>query len=161
MKIPLTEDAVAKLIIQDRWAKNTVLPKYTPNAWWENDVCQITKPGYWIEYEIKLTLADFKRDAGKVRELFPRPYGEPAKFEKKHDLLATTERGPSQFYYVAPEGVLDGVALPAWAGLIVVTNDFGIARLRKSVEAPRRHKRKDEQIRAAIFETCYWRFHRS
>lgn len=159
---PLTEKIVADLLMRDRFAKNVCIPCYTPEAWWENDVLMITEAGYWVEFEIKLTLADFKVDAQKERQVMPWPWNEPKKFENKHDLLANSDRGPAQFYYVAPAGVIPVALLPAWAGLIEIEQSGkSFYERRPTVKAPRRHKNKvPDGWRTAIFETCYWRFHR-
>ncbi len=162
---PLTEKRVQALLMRDRWAKHFALPGYTPAGWWENDVFLITESGYWWEFEIKLTLADFKADSGKSREVYPRPYtfGALAEKELKHTVLEqTTDRGPCRFYYVAPVGVIPVKLLPTWAGLIELEQS-GKAIFEKSptVEAPRRHKNKvTAELRQAALTTCYWRFHR-
>lgn len=170
---PLTEKRVAKLLMRDRFAKHVVLPSYTPAGWWENDVFMISESGYWHEFEIKLTLADFRRDAEK--SMADRKTGrwekDPATgrdhwvqdHENKHDLLAKSDRGPCSFWYVAPLGVIPVSALPAWAGLIEIEVNGKYAYERApTVKAPRRHGSKiDEKIKRAVFETCYWRYHRA
>ncbi len=158
---PLTEEIIAQLITRDRWQKNIVLARYTPADWWENDVCEITASDYWVEYEIKLTVSDFRRDAkDKTREKYQADWDAPKIIENKHDLLTKTDRGPARFFYVVPRGLLDNIPIPQWAGLIEVYDALENPYLRQTVDAPRRHKRKDPQLRAAIFETCYWRLHR-
>lgn len=161
----LTEKVVQSLIMRDRWVKNFCLPGYTPAGWWECDVFQITEAGYWVEFEVKLTLADFKRDSEKSREVYPRPYvfGVQAEKELKHTVLErAADRGPCQFYYVAPVGVIPLAQLPAWAGLIELQqNGTALYERAPTVKAPRRHKNKvTDELRQAALTTCYWRFHR-
>jgi hypothetical protein len=45
--------------------------KLFPNTYlgnWEADVFEVTKSGYLYEYEVKITRADFKKDAEKCRK---------------------------------------------------------------------------------------------
>ncbi len=157
----MNEGIITRSLCADNYAANTVIANFTPPNWWENDVCMVTKSGYWIEYEVKLTVADFRVDSQKQKEVLPRAWGEPVKFENKHDLLANTERGPCRFFYVVPEGLLANEQLPVWAGLIeVVGTAQSRVYFREKVAAPRRHKRKDESLVSRIHESCYWRFHR-
>lgn len=157
---PLTERQVTKLLVRDRYATHTVLANYTPSNWWECDLVMITSSGYWHEFEVKLTLADFRRDGEKTREA--GPWGNRT-LENKHDLLANNnDRGPTCFWYVMPAGLLQEDLLPAWAGLIEIEQNGKYLYEKTRVKAPRRHGQKaDPAIRAHIFETCYWRFHRA
>lgn len=159
---PLTEKRVAKLLVRDRYRTHTVLANYTPDKWWECDLVMISASGYWHEFEIKLSLADFRRDAEKKKEVGPwTSWGKDRVFESKHDLLANSDRGPTCFWYVAPIGVIPLSLLPAWAGLIEIeVNGKHIYEKSPTVKAPRRHGQKaDPAIRAHVFETCYWRYH--
>jgi len=91
-------------------------PNYTPLNWWECDLWAVNKSGRWREYEIKVSVADFKNDCKKSEKHWDKPE------ERKHDLLAARSvRGPSQFYYAVPESIADQIMpiLPEWAGLIV------------------------------------------
>lgn len=159
---PLTEKRVAGLLMRDRYQKHVCLANYTPAGWWENDLIQITASGYWHEFEVKLTLADFRRDPTKWRECGAYVYGQDREIEFKHHLLAgDPERGPCCFWYVAPAGVIPVAELPSWAGLIEIEQSGkNIYERRPTVKAPRRHGNKaDPAIRLHVFETCYWRYH--
>lgn len=154
----LTEKQVTKLLIRDRWQTHTVLANYTPGNWWECDLVMISNSGYWHEFEVKLTLADFRRDREKSREAGPWA---SRVVENKHELMANSDRGPCCFWYVAPLGVIPVVALPAWAGLIEIEQNGKYLYERTTVKAPRRHGQKvAPEMKAHIYETCYWRLHR-
>ena len=43
-----------------------VLPRITPEGWWECDMFSTTKAGFWTEHEIKVSKADFKNDFTKT-----------------------------------------------------------------------------------------------
>ena len=161
---PLTEEIVARLLMQPRWVKNFCLPRYTPADWWENDVFQLTPAGYWTEFEIKLTFGDFRADEHKQQE-HRRPELKEWRLEKKHDLLKKSDsgRGPNKFYFVAPVGVIPVALVPTWAGLIEInTVQSGtIWEMAPTVRAPRLHMHKvTAELRQAAVSTCYWRFHR-
>lgn len=106
------------------------IPNYTPIRWWESDHYAVTKAGFAVEFEIKTSMADFKADALKqkdtrvardgwdiVRDEFGKMVFNEG--QKKHDQLAARcTHGPSRFYFVCPEEVLQVSDMPEWAGLI-------------------------------------------
>lgn len=86
--------------------------------YWECDLFIVTKSGYGVEFEIKLSRSDFKKDFTK---------------KMKHDTLSTgkcikefwggekkeiTLDRPNRFYYVCPEGLIKPDEVPEYAGLI-------------------------------------------
>lgn len=95
---------------------------------WECDLVSVTQAGYAVEYEIKRTRGDFRRDSNKRRDRFFR-----GKSRFKH-----RGHGPCRFFYVTtPELALDDDALPAYAGLIDLATDGTLTQL---VQAPRLHE---------------------
>ena len=168
---PTTSEIVNHLI-RERWQQAFVLPTYAPDGWWECDVLEITKAGYWHEYEVKVSRADFLRDAAKKRR-------DSWKYEggvridlpgaRKHDLLAAgSTKGPSRFTYVAPAGLLALADVPEWAGLMEATRMPGRfggpdrIGIRTAKAAPRIHGEKFGDRRTRAMElTCYYRFHRA
>ena len=87
-----------------------------PNTYlydWESDFISVTKSGYIHEYEIKLTLSDFKADMKK---------------EAKHNLISrayATGRGrvPAYFWYVVTFDI-DIAMIPEYAGLLKARNGY-------------------------------------
>lgn len=167
----MTEHDVISVIMRGRYVKNFCLPRFSPAHWWECDVFQLTKAGYFNEYEVKLSRSDFKADAHKSRrEWVPSDKIGPMMFEDKtilkHGLLAArSTKGPVKFWYVTPEGLLTPSDIPEWAGHIEIvdTGESGIWRYleRDAKSAPRLHNVKmDEKIRDRIRDACYWRMHR-
>lgn len=169
----MNEKAIQDSLFVDRGARSLVMcPNYTPAQWWECDVWQVTDAGLGVEYEIKLSMADFRKDESKAKQFYENRDKEGATFgerwvgtqRKKHDLL--TERsthGPSRFYYVVPDTL--GVSLgmvPEWAGLMVCTHIRGTSyvRIRPAKEAPKLHRQKvaDKIIEACqrVFYYRYW-----
>lgn len=153
---------IQRAIIRDRWLRNICCPNFTPQKWFECDVFELTKAGFFREYEIKLTTGDFRADRKKAQR---RWNGDVVvhklqyEVRNKHEALANADqRGPTQFWFVAPEGVIPRAELPAWAGLIIVTPKL---HLFESVPAPKRHRAKiDEKFRQDLLTTFYWRFAR-
>ena len=174
----LSERSMIDALLSDRWQRSFCLPNYTPTGWWECDMFELTPDGYFREFEVKLSVADFRADRGKAQDIRGTQRWEPnptAKFpggtryvcdtEKKHDLLAKGDaRGPSQFYFVTPEGLLDGEPLPVWAGWLeaytVSPNPGASLYLRQRVEAPRLHRVKMATNPNHHRGTCYYRMHR-
>jgi hypothetical protein len=138
------------------------MPNYTPKNWFECDLFAATKAGFMYEYEVKLSAADFKADAGKecVVRRGPRNEFTESGRVKKHALLAEGfTAGPVQFWYVMPRSVAEAVVLPAWAGLIVVEQTQWKVVLASRADGPRLHNtRLNESVIAHARSVCYWRF---
>jgi hypothetical protein len=126
-------------------ASEVLMPNFAPVNWLECDVFRVTKAGYFYEYEIKLSVADFRADAKKT--LFD---DETKKYIGKHEALTARFRCcPARFYFVTVPDVADRIKdeLPDWAGLIVLDR-----YLRQMRPAPILHKRK---ISRAIVRQAY------
>ena len=167
MKHELTENAIAAaLFLNLRPRVKAIAPRYTPANWWECDVYSVTKSGYGVEYEIKLTLSDFRADAKKhKRELNPMHVASKtsARGYKKDRLEEGHVKGPSRFYYVVPIEIADEVEneLPPFAGLKVATKAKTTPRayVNDRADAKRLHNQKvsDDEIRK-VHERLYHRF---
>lgn len=153
-------------LMHRRSARATLMPRYTPAHWWECDVCEVTESGYFREYEIKMSRADFRVDANKDREIFTGDYSIPHNQrarESKHGLLAAGDpRGPSAFYFVTPIGLLNEEDIPQWAGLIEIESrahsNYPLDWIKR--KAPRLHKIKAAPgIRLGMLGSAYGRLH--
>ena len=58
----MTARDIQRRLLFDLYRTSTVIPNYTPRRWWECDVWEITKAGYFREYEIKVSRADLLGD---------------------------------------------------------------------------------------------------
>ena len=159
---------ITNALMRERFKRSFILPRYTPVRWWECDVFEITKAGYFREYEVKISLADYRADAEKESRSRIRMVGgkwEDVPGKRKHEQIGQPE-GPVEFYYVCPEGLLTPEIVPSWAGLIVM-RDRGENwnRWSRYVEttlkpAPRLHKSKvADSVRQHAESVCYWRLH--
>jgi len=139
-------------------ASQIIIPRFTPLHWWECDLWRLSKTGMVDEYEIKLSVADFKADAGKERTDWE--IGELGHFVKsgpknKHALLAGSESGPNRFWFVMPATIADKVNVPWFAGLIAVESWSGITVRRR---APKRHSQKWAGDISKLLMTFYHRY---
>lgn len=142
-----------------------LLPNYTPLGWWECDLFGVTKAGYFHEFEIKLTVADFRRDSQKKRHDIRAWNNETGQIEvttpgaRKHSLIGQAP-GPSRFWYVVSEDMAGMGDVPSWAGLqVILDNNSGWARVVK--QAPQLHKAKiDDRVVRHALSVCYWRYWR-
>ncbi len=79
---------------------------------WESDVLILTKNGYWYEYEVKVSLQDFRNDFRHKTD--------------KHGVLRGEKDGlrPNYFSYVVPDTLVDRAKelLPEGYGLCSVTD---------------------------------------
>lgn len=167
MSDKLTEDLACGSIMRDLYRRSMVLPRYTPADWWECDVFELTGSGYFREYEVKLTLVDFERDALKTRRYYyPHGSGRPTEEANKHQLLAGGDvRGPVEYWFVAPVGLIPPDRIPPFAGLMEL-HDRG--NYRPSYKwttvvvkrAPRLHQTKAHAKSAEwLVKNCYYRYH--
>lgn len=162
----MTARDIQRRIVADNYRETFVLHNYTPAKWFECDIFQVTKAGYFVEYEIKVSRSDFKQDAQKARErvqLVGDSY-QRVKGQTKHEQLsARSEIGPSRFYFVMPHDIT--CAVPEWAGLIAAhpghhkTGPYSV-RLEVMKKAPTLHKAKlNPDIEKHARGICYWRMH--
>ena len=124
-----------------------ICPNITPKGWFESDVFSMTKAGYFVEHEIKLTVQDFERDARKGGGT-------------KHRRLADGDTdGPKYFWFVIPEELEGKIECPAWAGLKLARMHGKRVRLRIVRQAPSRHSAKvGDVVRRQVADAYYWRF---
>lgn len=159
-----TEDQVANAIFRSVQSSCMMAcPRFTPMGWFECDVIVVTKAGFAVEYEIKRSRADFKKDADKKRPKDARMWmrGESEDMQKKHELLEEgSEKGPSRFFFVTPEGMVQEDEIPKWAGWMVFkVTQSGLVWTTVKKKAPRIHS---QPINHGIIEKMsgafYWRF---
>jgi len=108
---------------------------------WESDLLILTQSGYWYEYEIKISRADFKNDFKH-------------KADKHIKYLQNVEytRKPNYFYYAVPENMISIDEVPEYAGLIYVT-EYGSYRIIK--HAPKLHKEKVDPNKLNLVDKFY------
>lgn len=146
--LPVDYRDIEAALMRERHMRGTVMPRFTPGGWWECDVCELTPAGYFREYEIKMSRADFKADAGKGQYVLPfgvKWGAGQSTCRTKHDMLAAGDpRGPVNFYFVTPPGLLSADEIPAWAGWIEVfrRDDLWMPVEVMKKKAPRLHGQK-------------------
>lgn len=149
-------------LVRDRFRRNWLLPSYIPHNWFECDLFEVTKSGYWTEYEIKVSRSDFFADAkkGNCRN---NSWTTPGiTLGNKHEILAGRERGPNRFYFVTAKDIVGPEDIPEWAGWLEARSErlssAGIVGLRKRKLAPRRHNERLEQgIKEHAESVVYYR----
>ena len=103
---------------------------------WESDFFFITKSGYAVEIEIKISKADFKKDSEKVDKHYKM------RFPKVDKTIHPYSQIPNQFYYCCPDGMITADQLPPYAGLIYITDNRGVNGVNIVKKAPYIHKEK-------------------
>ena len=121
---------------------------------WESDFFFITKSGYAVEIEIKISKADFKKDSEKVDKHMILKEGKRVTESKTGTLVGKewiytpkiTEHEckfrPNQFYYCCPDGMITADQLPPYAGLIYISDNRGGSGVNIVKKAPYIHKEK-------------------
>lgn len=163
--LPLTERRIQRALWASMHGSYSILmPNFTPAGWFECDVWGLTKAGYAVEFEIKLSLTDFRADQRKRDNNHYMRDGQDGwtyvPGRHKHELLAEASLlGPSRFWYVVPAGLLGADAVPEWAGIIEATATGRRARITRVRPAPRLHRVKagDAIMRKAL-SACYFRY---
>lgn len=137
-----------------------LVPNFSPEDWFECDVWGLTTAGLAWEFEIKVDRSDFRKDASKAPgSLFTAGHRiMRSTMDSKYSRLASGDyKGPSNFVYVAPKGVIPPDEVPVWAGLWEYTPGDGLV---KTLKAQRLHKspvpdKEVERARKAILYR-YW-----
>lgn len=94
-----------------------VLPNYYINQW-ECDVFAITKSGYKIEYEIKISKEDLLKDFGK-RDYNYNWHNRSREYFYKHELIKEGKRVNRFFYVITPNLIEFIDQIPKHLGVIV------------------------------------------
>lgn len=127
-------DLITKELL--KYARSTPSDIVVPNWYvgkWEMDVFKLSKAGYVTEYEVKVSVSDFRNDFKKQTDKqLAKMYeaaGHAFDSKRKHDCL---EGRCNQFYFVVPAGLVDKSEVPDNCGLIYFENGkFSIVKLAK------------------------------
>ena len=109
-----------------------------PNALfyhWESDLLVVSRSMYVTEYEIKVSVNDFRADAKKERTTLIQTDQHKA----WADRIMKTRR-PNRFFYVMPADIAAKVTVPDWAGLMIMDRSW----VRETKRAKRLHNEKIE-----------------
>lgn len=148
----------------DRYRVSIVAPNYTPRGWFECDVIELSKAGYFTEYEVKFSVSDFRADAKKFERRYNYSTGVTTDRNKHAQLAVGDPKGPKRFWFVTPAGLTKATGVPNWAGLIEWRERPGRSSPRNVLfevarPAPILHREKaDEKIRPHLMSIFYYRF---
>jgi hypothetical protein len=139
-------------------------PNYTPRHWWECDVWAVMRSRLEVEFEIKLSVADFKADAKKsgYANKIGAARGSIGRTTKMDLLANCPEYGPSRFVYVIPRELEAEITplLPDFAGLWTIDTRGSDDRLywvvRKERPGTRRHNRKVSKGEIRLCQSRMW-----
>ena len=115
---------------------------------WESDKLLKTRAGYFYEFEIKISRADYKNDFKNKRY--------------KHNILGSCfsdgHKKPNYFYYAVPEGLIDVSEVPEYAGLVYILDDsvLSFSHIRIIKKAPLLHKEKYDDGQLGLGEKFYY-----
>ena len=140
---------------------------------WESDYFHITKTGYTVEIEIKISRSDFRADFKKEKHrifehmggslLLNPDYENSNKYvldrKDPHILYKYDNRKrklllPNRFYFCTPEGLLKPNEVPKYAGLIEIDKFGNVIKVK---EAMFLHKRKDDYT-DKLLTKFYWKY---
>lgn len=142
----VTANEIQSAILRSIRFPNKVVFNCCPKWWYECDVIELRKSGFWIEYEVKISRADFFADfrKGAKPEEFKQHYGLP-----KHERfrMGCTEC-PNEFVYVVPYNLVQPEEVPEYAGLWYYVGEDALPSTRIEVikSAPKIHSMKDPRI---------------
>lgn len=137
----------------------------TPNAHLyrtgEMDMCSVMKSGKVCEYEIKISVADFKADFKKPKHhMFNQRLAgidsEPYRWNRDGVRKIVT---PNYFYYVVPRNLIQASDLPDYAGLIYIDQRMSFkyfpTQVKKALEL---HREIDQFARARLGDKLMYRY---
>lgn len=118
-----------------------------PNAYilgspWESDLIAVTPKCYWSEFEIKLSVEDYRNDFCKrISKNYPDSpkkhvvYAEPKPIGERFGRVIPK---PKCFYFVTPKGLLANVDVPEHCGLLEYDpTQPGYLKIAETRKAPR------------------------
>lgn len=137
---PLTAKVVSRELIRylriRRRASISMANVYLADSPWEADVLEVRKSGHWCEYEVKLSVEDFKRDFAKTSGFGGQGFN-------KHEFYADAaprvrpKPKPKHFYFVMTAALAAQVEIPEHAGLILLDrSEHWAKRIRTVRKAP-------------------------
>ena len=145
-----------RLIQAQLWRENhsvchRIMPNFSPASWWECDLLLLRKTLLTHEFEIKLTVADYRKDFIKA---------DSTGIVQKHELLRTKhERCPNRFSFVRPATVRSKIVLPDYAGIVLAEWRNGRVVLTTERNAPLLHSTRSAAKLAQTMErAAYYRF---
>lgn len=94
-----------------------LIPNYFYTRW-EMDLFRLTNSEMVVEYEIKISKADFKNDFKKT---YTTGWGQNQKEHSKHGDMANKNCDVNRFFFVVPKGLITADEVPKYAGLIYHT----------------------------------------
>jgi hypothetical protein len=169
-----TIEAMTANEIINAFCDNTLVEKTAnkvfPNVYigcFEADIIELTKSGYALEYEVKITRADFRNDIKKQKVYVIQPP------KSKYEILQEAKR-VNRFYYIVPEGLIAEIEIPEFAGLIYArkrkvgyySSEKGhydkekiFFRTIKAAPLLTREKLSDCRLQKCL-ESTYYRFHK-
>lgn len=101
------------------WCRGNPYDIIIPNFYYgrfEMDVFRLLPSGYCVEYEIKISKADFKKDFKKG--FATGGYTRPLEQHTKHDRLQGGQTKTNRFFFVVPADLVQVSDCPKHAGLI-------------------------------------------
>jgi hypothetical protein len=153
------------------WRKWGVKGLSAPNIHhfaFESDVLVLRDSGTLIEYEIKLTKADYMNDFKKKARINPNNKNNraPQIFINEKGLTTRHEYlqsglGANMFYYVLPTELIERVEVPEFAGIISVRETNSTYRCRCALRRKAKMLHKDkfgDAVKKKIHQSLYYRY---
>lgn len=94
---------------------------------WECDVIKVSSAYFWVEFEVKISMQDYRADFRKrqfrwrsdsLSKHEAYSCSDPIEMRSPYTNRVGVIPKPKQFYFVTPKGMLDGVDVPSHCGLI-------------------------------------------
>ena len=136
----LTTRQLEKAMIQYQFHQK-IISLRTSQIEHEIDFLVVTKQNKLIEYELKVSRADFFQDRKKL----------------KHNRMLTGAKGKIyKFYYVVPEGMVDKDEVPDYAGLVYVRENLTCRTIKRAKKLTDHELSQDDQTK--IYRSIMYRW---
>jgi hypothetical protein len=154
----MTEAIVTKKL-WNKWGRPFIASHNAFIYLFESDFLVWKENGYTTEYEIKLSVNDFRHDFNKKADWKMRPKLKATKITR-HEYLYQGH-GANRFIYVMPEDVYAKVVdmIPKWAGIVLIkTHQNDIIDMYIERTAHFLHKKTyGNTIRDKMLKAMYWK----
>lgn len=157
------------IITRTIWLKYGQGQISSPNIFYyafESDLLILRNTGTVVEYEIKLSVSDFKN--GLKKKAFLHGSDKRKTVKQTHYLQKPISRykylksgyGANMFYYVMPAEVAEKVEIPEWAGLIHARPWRKKQCILSVMKKPKYLHRKDPHpdLKEKLLIACYYKF---
>ena len=153
---------IRKIYLQ--WLQSDIVAHNVNIFRFESDILALKSSGYTTEYEIKMSVSDFRNDFKKKKYVNTSDYNKQKEYISKHDFIKSGQ-GANRFYYCMPIKVFEKVQneIPEFAGIVIfILPKDGVSTntvvwAKRSAKLIRKDKPDYNEIKNSILVAMYYK----